>query len=81
MGNLFIAIFMEIGESLCYVKNDLLPPMPIQIKLMGFLENPFNQRPIRHVLINKKSMRSLSTKPNQPYQVEMMNTANCLDLS
>ena len=81
MDYLLSTLFMKIGQSLGYAKDDFLFLMLIEQKLTGFIEYPIIQGPIRHVLVNKKLIEFIRTKTRKSYQVHMVDTANCLNLS
>jgi hypothetical protein len=67
--------------SLGYAKDDFLFLMLIEQKLTGFIEYQIIQGPIRHVLVNKKLIEFIRTKTKKSYQVHMVDTTNCLNLS
>lgn len=81
MDYLLSTLFMKIGQSLGYAKDDFIFLMLIEQKLTGFIEYPIIQGPIRHVLVNQKLIEFIRTKTKKSYQVHMVDTTNCLNLS
>ncbi|BAS97883.1 Os06g0494250 [Oryza sativa Japonica Group] len=68
---------MEVCQSLCRSKRNVKPCIPVEQVIIFFrMENPLIQRPIRHVLVGKKPVWSLSTKASEFDKMDVVDTTN-----